>query len=190
VVHPTASLRPRPQGRDQTEGAGGLSPQGRRRTNPASAGLTGLASTASSPLKRHERVRTARITSSCWPSGHHARGSGFAQSTERFPPSPADGADSPHLPGAASASTPGRPASVDTHRRDGRVTSPAGASAPGALRCSHSERRLEASAAGRAQVGPLHGRTVRPLQLTDSGSRRRRRSQDPVGNDGRSSRAP
>lgn len=90
--------------------------------------------------------------------------SGFARKIRRHPPSPADNADSSHLPGAASAAIPGRPAHVDTHRRQGRVPSPAGASAPGTLRRSARERRPNASALGRAPFGSLHGRTARPTE--------------------------
>jgi len=115
-------------------------------------------------------VRTARRALSGWPSGHLVERSGFAQSIRRNPPSPADSADSTHLPGAASAATPGRPAHVvPTAPRSG--SSPAGASAPGTLRRSQGERRPKASAKGRAQVGPIHGRTAGPLRKADPGSR-------------------
>lgn len=115
-------------------------------------------------------MRAARKALSGWPSGHLAERPGFAQSIRRHPPSPADNADSTHLPGAASAATPGRPARVvPSAPRSG--SSPTGASAPGTLRRSEGERHPKASAKGRAQVGPIHGRTARPLRLTDPGSR-------------------
>jgi hypothetical protein len=161
---PPAPVGPRPQGRDLNEVASGRSPWGRRKTHPASAEFVDRAPETSSNRQRGEQERAARNRCSDWPSGHLAPASGFARKIRRHPPSPAENADSPHLPGAASAALPGRPAHVDTHRRQGRVSSPAGASAPGTLRRAARERRPNASAVGRAQVRPLHGRTARPTE--------------------------
>jgi hypothetical protein len=166
---PPASLGPRPQGRDLNEVASGRSPWGRRKAHSVSAEFVGPVPETRSSRQRHEQERAARNPSSDWPSGHLSKASGFARKIRRHPPSPADNADSPHLPGAASVALPGRPAHVDTHRRQGRVSSPAGASAPGTLRRAARERRPNASAVGRAPVEPLHGRTARPSE-----TRRRR----------------
>jgi hypothetical protein len=57
---PPRPFGPRPQGRDLSGCAGGLSPPGRRNTGLASAGLVDLALAASSSRKRSGPVRTAR----------------------------------------------------------------------------------------------------------------------------------